>query len=71
MGTKLVEIKLTISEQDDANITDEEAEKIYALADDLACDFESIAIQICKETFGSVGVGFDPQDGRVKVSIEY
>tara|TARA_R100001530_G_scaffold70884_1_gene50198 strand:- start:519 stop:728 length:210 start_codon:yes stop_codon:yes gene_type:complete len=68
---KLVEITLTISEQDNANITDDERAKLYATADDLACDFESIAIQICRETFGSVGVGHNPQDGRVKVSIDY
>ena len=71
---KLVEIKLTISDHADANITDAEAEKISALADDLACDFESRARQICKETFGSVGVldrrnPGTQQDGRVEVAI--
>ena len=71
---KLVEITLTISDHDETKITDEEAEKISALADDLACDFEIRARQICKETFGSVGVldRRNPdtrQDGRVEVAI--
>lgn len=70
---KLIELTLTMNELENANITDEEAEKISALADDLACDFESRARQICKETFGSVGVldrrnRDTRQDGRVEVA---
>ena len=71
---KLAQITLTISEQKNANITDEEREKLAAELDNLACDFECFAISVAEDIFGDIAVGCTPHEtgkGRVKISIDY
>ena len=70
---KLAQITLTITEQENANITDVERQKLYAALDDLACDCECFAISVAEDIFGDIAVGCNPptDKGRVKISIDY